>query len=152
MMKSDQMKSSTVFRKTPAGEEAIQERRISQRNLRSVLIMVNGQASVAEITDRFGDPLVVEGLIAELEHRGLVELLDSASMPEDAAAAVASAAAVVVAASAVAAASVAVGAKAAAATAVTATDTSASPRNHTKGLRALFSCPPRAARNAVFLT
>ncbi len=90
MMKSDQMKSSTVFRKTPAGEEAIQERRISQRNLRSVLIMVNGQASVAEITDRFGDPLVVEGLIAELEHRGLVELLDSASMPEDAAAAVAS--------------------------------------------------------------
>lgn len=90
MMKSDQMKSSTVFRKTPAGEEAVQERRISQRNLRSVLIMINGQASVAEIIDRFGDPLVVEGLIAELEHRGLVEPLDAAAQARDVAPAVAS--------------------------------------------------------------
>lgn len=69
------MKPSTVYRKTAAGEDAIQGRRISQRNLRSVLIMINGEASVADIAERFGDPQVVEGLVEELEHRGLVEPL-----------------------------------------------------------------------------
>lgn len=70
------MKPDSKYRKTQAGEEAVRRRQISQRNLRSVLIMIDGNTTVQEIASRFGDIESVSGLIMELVHRGLVQDVD----------------------------------------------------------------------------
>ncbi|AOF81860.1 asmA family protein [Methyloversatilis sp. RAC08] len=78
------MNENAVFIKTEAGEDAVSKRTIVQRNLRSVLIMIDGRTPVGNLAQQFGDPLIVEGLVGELEHRGLVRRVDSASVEEDA--------------------------------------------------------------------
>jgi len=78
------MNENAVFIKTEAGEDAVTKRTIVQRNLRSVLIMIDGRTPVGNLAQQFGDPLIVEGLVGELEHRGLVRRVDNASVEEDA--------------------------------------------------------------------
>lgn len=76
------MNENAVYVKTEAGEEAVTKRTIVQRNLRSILIMVDGRTPVGSLAQQFGDPLIVEGLIGELEHRGLVRRLDAVAGAE----------------------------------------------------------------------
>lgn len=67
------MDKNTVFSKTGEGEDAVRERtRLVQRNLRNILIMVDGLSTVAELGRRFGNPDVVERALAELESEGFV--------------------------------------------------------------------------------
>ncbi|WIM06057.1 MAG: hypothetical protein OHM77_01830 [Candidatus Nitricoxidivorans perseverans] len=73
------MDDSRIFHKTPAGEEAVRERtRLVQRNLRTVLIIVDGYADVAELKRKAGDAAMVDDTLAELEALGLIESLDAA--------------------------------------------------------------------------
>lgn len=68
------MDNNTVFSKTREGEEAVRQRtRLVQRNLRNILIMVDGHSTVAELGKRFGDLAVVESSLAELERNGFIE-------------------------------------------------------------------------------
>lgn len=68
------MKDEAIYFKTPAGEEAVQDRtRLVQRNLRMVLILVDGVVNVGTLKDEVGDPVMVESAIAELERLGLIE-------------------------------------------------------------------------------
>lgn len=76
------MNENAVYVKTDAGEEAVTKRTIVQRNLRSILIMVDGRTPVGSLAQQFGDPLIVEGLIGELEHRGLVRRVDAPNPSE----------------------------------------------------------------------
>lgn len=76
------MNENAVYVKTEAGEEAVTKRTIVQRNLRSILIMVDGRTPVVSLAQQFGDPLIVEGLIGELEHRGLVRRVDAPNPSE----------------------------------------------------------------------
>lgn len=78
------MNENAVFIKTEAGEDAVSKRTIVQRNLRSVLIMIDGRTPVGNLAQQFGDSLIVEGLVGELEHRGLVRRVDNAQVEEDA--------------------------------------------------------------------
>jgi hypothetical protein len=72
------MDKKTVFAKTKEGEEAMRQRtRLVQRNLRSILIMVDGQTTVAELSRRFGDKNAAEAALAELLAGGFIaEQLD----------------------------------------------------------------------------
>lgn len=79
------MNENAVYVKTEAGEEAVSKRTIVQRNLRSILIMVDGRTPVGNLAQQFGDPLIVEGLVGELEHRGLVRRIDVPDVEEVAA-------------------------------------------------------------------
>jgi hypothetical protein len=68
------MNDSTIFDKTAAGDEAIREKtRLVQRNLRLVLVLVNGIADVASLKRSLGDPAMVESALEELERLGLIE-------------------------------------------------------------------------------
>ncbi|HEY9193835.1 MAG TPA: AsmA-like C-terminal region-containing protein, partial [Methyloversatilis sp.] len=77
------MNENAVYIKTEAGEDAVTKRTIVQRNLRSVLIMIDGRTPVGSLAQQFGDPLIVEGLVGELEHRGLVRRVDSPSQESE---------------------------------------------------------------------
>lgn len=77
------MDKYTVFSKTPAGEEAVRQRtRLVQRNLRNILIMVDGQSTVRDLAKRFGDPTVTEHALAELERSGYIENFEAAVLAE----------------------------------------------------------------------
>ncbi|MFW2454534.1 MAG: hypothetical protein ACN4E4_01050, partial [Methyloversatilis discipulorum] len=78
------MNENAVYVKTEAGEEAVSKRTIVQRNLRSILIMIDGRTPVGNLAQQFGDPLIVEGLVGELEHRGLVRRIDAPTQGEEA--------------------------------------------------------------------
>ncbi|MBL8471086.1 MAG: hypothetical protein KF778_16560 [Rhodocyclaceae bacterium] len=67
------MDKQAIFCKTTSGEDAVEQRSIVQRNLRSVLIMIDGQTTVEEIAHRFPDKGTAEALIGELEMRGLIK-------------------------------------------------------------------------------
>ncbi|MBC7205098.1 MAG: hypothetical protein H5U27_01105 [Methyloversatilis sp.] len=77
------MNENAVYVKTEAGEEAVSKRTIVQRNLRSILIMIDGRTPVGNLAQQFGDPLIVEGLVGELEHRGLVRRIDAPAQGEE---------------------------------------------------------------------
>ncbi len=68
------MNDATIYDKTAVGEEAIREKtRLVQRNLRLVLVLVNGSADVASLKHSLGDAAMVEAALLELEHLGLIE-------------------------------------------------------------------------------
>jgi hypothetical protein len=72
------MGDDAIFFKTLSGDEAVRERtRLVQRNLRMVLILVDGFADVAALKTKVGDPAMVESALAELERLGLVESIDA---------------------------------------------------------------------------
>lgn len=67
------MDKKTVFVKTREGEEAMRQRtRLVQRNLRNILIMVDGHATVAELARRFGDENAAQAALAELQAGGFI--------------------------------------------------------------------------------
>ena len=78
MVVNTTMNDETIFFKTPEGEVAVKERtRLVQRNLRMVLILVDGFASVGDLNIKVGDPAIVEASLTELERMGLIESIDS---------------------------------------------------------------------------
>lgn len=67
------MDSNLVFAKTPIGDEAVrQSTRVVQRNLRMVLVQVDGKMSVEELTSKIGNPRLVESALRELEEGGFI--------------------------------------------------------------------------------
>lgn len=67
------MDSRLVYAKTPTGDEAVrQSTRVVQRNLRMVLVQVDGKLSVAELSAKIGSAEMVEGALRELEEGGYI--------------------------------------------------------------------------------
>ena len=67
------MDPNLVFAKTPIGDEAVrQSTRVVQRNLRMVLVQVDGKMSVEELTSKIGNPRLVESALRELEEGGFI--------------------------------------------------------------------------------
>ncbi|MFZ2853421.1 MAG: hypothetical protein WAZ34_04840 [Rhodocyclaceae bacterium] len=68
------MEANLIYRKTAAGEAAIRQRtRGEQRSTRTVLILVNGEASVADLCAGTGDQPMTENALHELVQGGLIE-------------------------------------------------------------------------------
>ncbi len=62
-----------VYAKTPIGDEAVrQSTRVVQRNLRMVLVQVDGKLNVEELSAKIGNPQLVEKALRELEAGGFV--------------------------------------------------------------------------------
>jgi hypothetical protein len=77
------MEPNLIYVKTTAGENAIQERtRVIQRNVRMVLILVDGHSSVADLIRKIGNPQLTENALAELEKAGFIELNDDSLLAE----------------------------------------------------------------------
>jgi hypothetical protein len=69
------MDPNLIYVKTASGENAIQQRTlVIQRNVRMVLILVDGRSSVADLTHKIGNPQLTENALAELEKGGFIEL------------------------------------------------------------------------------
>lgn len=67
------MDSNLVYAKTPTGDEAVrQSTRVVQRNLRMVLVQVDGKMSVEELTAKIGNPRLVQSALRELEEGGYI--------------------------------------------------------------------------------
>lgn len=67
------MDPNLIYVKTSAGEDAIQQRtRVIQRNVRMVLILVDGQSTVADLSRKTGNPQLTENALSELEKGGYV--------------------------------------------------------------------------------
>lgn len=68
------MNDELIFVKTASGEDAVRDRtRLVQRNLRMVLILVDGLTKVSALKQKAGDPAMIETALAELERIGLIE-------------------------------------------------------------------------------
>lgn len=71
------MNDDLIYCKTPDGERALVQRtRLVQRNLRNVLILVDGVASVADLTRKLGDGSFLRASLAELVRGGFVETIE----------------------------------------------------------------------------
>lgn len=67
------MDPNLIYIKTSTGEDAIQQRtRVIQRNVRMVLILVDGQSTVADLSRKTGNPQLTENALTELEKGGYV--------------------------------------------------------------------------------
>lgn len=67
------MDPNLVYAKTPTGDEAVrQSTRVVQRNLRMVLVQVDGKTSVEELAGKIGNPRLVESALRELEEGGYI--------------------------------------------------------------------------------
>lgn len=67
------MDMNLVFSKTPTGDEAVQQRtRVVQRNLRMVLVQVDGKLTVADLAGKIGNASLVVSALKELETAGFV--------------------------------------------------------------------------------
>ena len=71
------MNSNAIYIKTTAGEEAVQQRvHVIQRNVRMVLILVDGHSTVDDLSRKIGNLQLVESALSELEAGGFIELRD----------------------------------------------------------------------------
>lgn len=74
------MDRNLIYSKTPSGEEATRQRtRVVQRNLRMVLLQVDGQLSVAGLIEKIGNETLVLNALRELEKGGYVSLSNEAT-------------------------------------------------------------------------
>ncbi|WP_374326446.1 AsmA-like C-terminal region-containing protein [Azonexus sp.] len=74
------MNVGQVYAKTPIGDEAVrQSTRVVQRNLRMVLVQVDGKLTVAELSEKIGNARLVENAIRELESGGYIVPLEGAA-------------------------------------------------------------------------
>ena len=72
------MNDELIFVKTASGEDAVRDRtRLVQRNLRMVLILVDGLTDVGVLKQKAGDPVMIETALSELERIGLIESLQA---------------------------------------------------------------------------
>ena len=68
------MDPEIIYIKTAFGEEAMHQRtRVMQRNVRMVLILVDGQSSVADLSLKTGSVELTETALKELEKGGFIE-------------------------------------------------------------------------------
>ncbi len=76
------MDEKLIFAKTPLGEEAVRQRtRVVQRNLRMVLVQVDGNTSVGDLCAKIGNRVMVENALRELESGGFIApTLEAASV------------------------------------------------------------------------
>jgi len=73
-MTSEPLDPTLVFARTAAGEEAMAQRtRVVQRNNRMVLILVDGNATVADLCEKTGNVQLTENALIELEGDGFIE-------------------------------------------------------------------------------
>lgn len=71
------MNEDQIYCKTPEGERALLQRtRLVQRNLRNVLILVDGATSVADLTRKLGDGGFLRASLGELVRGGFIETLE----------------------------------------------------------------------------
>lgn len=79
------MDSNLIYAKTPTGDEAVrQSTRVVQRNLRMVLVQVDGKMSVEELSAKIGNPRLVQAALRELEEGGYIApALEAASVWEE---------------------------------------------------------------------
>lgn len=79
------MDSRLIYAKTPTGDEAVrQSTRVVQRNLRMVLVQVDGKLSAGELAVKIGNPRLVENALRELEEGGFIApTLEAASVWEE---------------------------------------------------------------------
>jgi hypothetical protein len=79
------MDSNLIYAKTPIGDEAVrQSTRVVQRNLRMVLVQVDGKMSVEELSAKIGNPRLVQAALRELEDGGYIApTLEAASVWEE---------------------------------------------------------------------
>lgn len=69
------MDSDLIYAKTASGEEAMYQRtRVMQRNLRMILILVDGQSTVDDLCLKTGNRQLTESALKDLEKGGLIEL------------------------------------------------------------------------------
>lgn len=67
------MDPKLVYVKTPTGDEAVRQSiHVAQRNLRMVLVQVDGKLCVAEMAAKIGNSQLVESLLRELEAGGFI--------------------------------------------------------------------------------
>jgi len=67
------MDNHLVYVKTPIGDEAVrQSTHVVKRNLRMVLVQVDGKLSVAELSAKIGNPQLVAAALRELEADGYI--------------------------------------------------------------------------------
>ena len=72
------MEPNTIYCKTAQGEAAMQQRtRPVQRNLRMVLIIVDGHSDVEALKTKIADASMVVPALRELERMGLIETLEA---------------------------------------------------------------------------
>lgn len=76
------MDSSLIYAKTPAGNEVVrQSTRVVQRNLRMVLLQVDGSLSVGQLVAKIGSRRLVEGALQELVEGGFIEVATEPARP-----------------------------------------------------------------------
>lgn len=69
------MDRARIYVKTPLGEEAVRQRtRLVQRNLRMVLLQVDGQVDVEGLIAKIGNESLVVAAVLELEQGGFIAL------------------------------------------------------------------------------
>ena len=69
------MNRNDIYRKTPAGEEAmIRRAKVEERKQRMILVLIDGKTSVWEMSEKVGDSALTESAIATLEAGGFVVL------------------------------------------------------------------------------
>lgn len=67
------MDSGLIYAKTPIGDEAVrQSTRVVQRNLRMVLVQIDGKTTVQELSEKIGNQRLVESAIRDLEQGGFI--------------------------------------------------------------------------------
>ncbi|MBK8890873.1 MAG: hypothetical protein IPN75_11045 [Dechloromonas sp.] len=67
------MDQKLVYAKTPIGDEAVRQRKgVVRRNLRMVLVQINGKISVEELGAKLGNPSLVENALRDLERGGYI--------------------------------------------------------------------------------
>ena len=68
------MNSEIIYTKTASGEEAMRQRtRVMQRNVRMVLILVDGQSTVGDLCRKTGNQKMTESALGELEKGGFIQ-------------------------------------------------------------------------------
>mgnify|MGYP002377700453 CR=1 FL=1 len=67
------MDQNLVFAKTPIGDEAVRQwTRVARRDLRMVLVLVDGKMTVGELGAKLNDPRLVESALRDLEQGGYI--------------------------------------------------------------------------------
>lgn len=74
------MNYDQVYVKTREGEEAVHQRtRLVQRNLRTVLILIDGKSSISELISKAGSEEVLVAALEQLERDGFIRLVTEGS-------------------------------------------------------------------------
>lgn len=74
------MNYEEIYAKTREGEEAVHQRtRLVQRNLRTVLILIDGKSSVRELISKSGSEDVLLAALEQLERDGFIRLVSGKS-------------------------------------------------------------------------